>query len=68
VGIREEEQAAIFEKFYQATVGPGSIHQGTGLGLPIAKHLVELHGGRIWVESKPDQGSRFMLTLPLTKS
>jgi signal transduction histidine kinase len=68
VGIRKEEQAAIFEKFYQATVAPGGIHQGTGLGLPIAKHLVELHGGRIWVESKPDQGSRFMLTLPLTKS
>jgi PAS domain S-box-containing protein len=67
VGIREEEQAAIFEKFYQATVAGGSIHQGTGLGLPIAKHLVELHGGRIWVESKPDQGSRFTLTFPLTK-
>jgi PAS domain S-box-containing protein len=68
VGIREEEQAAIFEKFYQATIIGGSIHQGTGLGLPIAKHLVELHSGRIGVQSRPGQGSRFTLILPLAKT
>jgi signal transduction histidine kinase len=65
IGIPKHEHAAVFEKFYQAATLPGSLHQGTGLGLPITKHLVELHGGAIWVESEPGQGSRFTLTLPL---
>jgi PAS domain S-box-containing protein len=68
IGIAKEDHAAIFEKFYQASPGAGSIHQGTGLGLPIAKHLVELHGGTIWLESEPERGSRFSLTLPLAAS
>jgi PAS domain S-box-containing protein len=65
IGIPEHEHAAVFEKFYQAAAVPGGLHQGTGLGLPITKHLVELHGGNIWLESRPGQGSRFTLTLPL---
>jgi PAS domain S-box-containing protein len=65
IGIPEHEHAAIFEKFYQAAAVSGSLHQGTGLGLPITKHLVELHGGAIRVESEPGKGSRFTLTLPL---
>jgi PAS domain S-box-containing protein len=65
IGIAKQEQAAVFEKFYQATASPGSLHQGTGLGLSITKSLVELHGGAIWVESEPGQGCRFTLTLPL---
>src|SRR5262249_26760181 len=65
IGIPHEEQAAIFEKFYQANPVAGRIHQGTGLGLPITKHLADLHGGSIWVESEPGRGSRFILTLPL---
>ena len=65
IGIPQHEHAAVFEKFYQAAAVPGSLHQGTGLGLPITKHLVELHGGSIRLESEPGQGSRFTLTLPL---
>jgi PAS domain S-box-containing protein len=65
IGIPLEEQAAIFEKFYQANPAPGRIHQGTGLGLPISKQLVELHGGTIWVKSEEGRGSQFTLTLPL---
>jgi PAS domain S-box-containing protein len=67
IGIPQEEQMAIFEKFYQAAGTQGVIREGTGLGLPITKHLVELHGGRIWVESEPGKGSRFSLTLPLSR-
>ncbi|MBP1601684.1 MAG: multi-sensor signal transduction histidine kinase [Acidobacteria bacterium] len=64
IGIPVEEQTAVFEEFYQAggtTKAPG---EGTGLGLSITKRLVELLGGRIWVESEPDRGSRFSFTLP----
>lgn len=61
-GISLEDQQAIFDKYYQA--GPrNGIRQGSGLGLTIAKRLVELQGGRIWVESAPGQGSRFSFTM-----
>ncbi|HEV2964542.1 MAG TPA: PAS domain S-box protein [Candidatus Angelobacter sp.] len=65
IGIPPEEQTAIFEKFYQVGMSTSGVREGTGLGLPITKNLVELHGGRIWVESQPGHGSRFTLTLPL---
>jgi PAS domain S-box-containing protein len=65
IGIEEKEQAAIFDKFYQAGDSGKGGREGTGLGLSITKHLVELHGGTIRVESRPGQGSRFMVTLPL---
>ncbi len=65
IGIPPEEQTSIFEKFYQVGNTTSGIREGTGLGLPITKNLVELHGGRIWVESRPGQGSRFTLVLPL---
>ncbi len=64
-GIPEDELPRIFDKFYQAgrTVGPGI--KGTGLGLSIARHIVELHKGKIWVKSKAAQGATFMFTLPV---
>jgi len=65
IGIAPEDQAAIFESFRQANATTKGVREGTGLGLAITKRLVEHHGGRIWVESRPDMGSRFFLTLPL---
>jgi len=65
IGIPAKEHPSIFEKFYQVGDTTGGVREGTGLGLPITKHLVELHGGSISVESRPGAGSRFILTLPL---
>jgi signal transduction histidine kinase len=63
-GIPAAEQERMFDRFYRAT-GPGSDGPvGSGLGLPIARALVELHGGRLTVESAPGQGSAFKATLP----
>jgi signal transduction histidine kinase len=65
IGIPEEDLDRIFERFFQG--GHPMIREsgGTGLGLSIAKRLVELLGGKIWVESRVDQGSTFSFTLPL---
>jgi signal transduction histidine kinase len=64
-GIAREDQARIFEEFQQAAAGKEQ-REGTGLGLALSKRLVELHGGRIWVESEPGKGSRFVFTLPVS--
>lgn len=61
-GVSLSERDHIFEKFYAADNGQGET--GVGLGLYIARQLVELHGGRIWVESTPGEGSTFRFTLP----
>jgi GAF domain-containing protein len=65
IGIAPEDQARIFEEFRQ--VGSDYAHktEGTGLGLTLAKKFVELHGGRIWVESEVGKGSTFIFTLPM---
>ncbi len=68
IGIAKEEQLAIFDKFYQVRDSRKVVREGTGLGLSITKHLVELHGGTICIESQLGQGSRFMLTFPLRNS
>jgi two-component system sensor histidine kinase KdpD len=62
-GIPEEEQSRIFDKFYRAEA---SRHQipGAGLGLVIAREIIQVHGGEIWVESKPSKGSTFRFSLP----
>jgi signal transduction histidine kinase len=63
-GIAAQDQERIFEEFQQTDVG-AEVREGTGLGLALSKKLVELHGGRIWVDSEPGQGATFTFTLPL---
>ncbi len=63
IGIAAEDQARIFEEFQQSAFARG--REGTGLGLALSKKFVELHGGKIWVESEVGQGSTFTFTLPL---
>jgi PAS domain S-box-containing protein len=62
-GIPLDEQTRIFEKFYRAS-NVSETSRGTGLGLAIVKSVVETHHGRVWVESKPDQGASFFVVLP----
>jgi signal transduction histidine kinase len=64
-GISEADQDMIFEEFQQADSSSTKQKGGTGLGLSIAKRIVEMHGGRIWVESSPGIGSTFWFTLPV---
>jgi two-component system, NarL family, sensor histidine kinase BarA len=64
IGIAPEHQELVFDEFAQVDSSASRQHHGTGLGLTIARRLVELHGGRIWVESKPGEGSRFVFTIP----
>ncbi|MBI2016294.1 MAG: GAF domain-containing protein [Candidatus Rokubacteria bacterium] len=65
VGIRDEDLARLFEPFQQLDNPVARGAGGTGLGLAISKKFVELHGGRIWAESRENQGSTFHFTLPL---
>ena len=64
-GIVPADQAKIFEEFQQADSSITREKGGTGLGLSIAKRIIEMHGGRIWVESEPGKGSIFYFTLPV---
>ena len=66
-GIAPEDQELIFEEFQQARGDPGKRQEGTGLGLPLSRKFIELHGGRLWVESVQGQGSTFRFTLPVTQ-
>jgi signal transduction histidine kinase len=63
VGIAPEDQEAVFEEFRQVGAASRKV-EGTGLGLAISRKLIELHGGRLWVDSKVGQGSTFTFTLP----
>jgi signal transduction histidine kinase/putative methionine-R-sulfoxide reductase with GAF domain len=63
-GIPMEYQARIFEQFHQVDSSNTKAKSGTGLGLAIAKQIVEMHGGRIWVESIPGKGATFQIELP----
>ena len=64
IGIAPENHELIFREFAQVDASRARMHHGTGLGLSIARRFVELHGGRIWVESELGEGSRFFFTLP----
>jgi PAS domain S-box-containing protein len=65
IGIPREEHESVFDKFHQVGATTRGVREGTGLGLAITRHLVEQHGGRIWVESEPGKGSRFTFTVPI---
>jgi len=64
IGIPKEDLSRIFERFYRVDKGRSKELGGTGLGLSIVKHLVQVHGGRVWVESQLGKGSTFYFTLP----
>jgi signal transduction histidine kinase len=63
-GITPIEATRIFDEFYQVTQPGFNKSRGAGLGLSISKKLIEMHGGKIWVESEPGKGSEFFFTLP----
>ena len=65
IGIDPQHHDLIFQEFAQVDTSRARIHHGTGLGLAIARKFVQLHGGRIWVESELGRGSRFFFTLPM---
>jgi two-component system sensor histidine kinase BarA len=67
-GIAAEHHDLIFREFAQVDATPSRPHHGTGLGLTIARKLVELHGGRIWVESELGSGSRFYFMVPFEQT
>lgn len=67
-GIAPEDIPRIFEEFHQADLSRRRRHGGIGLGLTISRHFVELHGGRIWVESQVGQGSTFYFSLPMRRT
>jgi signal transduction histidine kinase len=65
LGIAREHHERIFEEFQQARGSSNGSREGTGLGLTLSRQFIELHGGRLWVESEHGAGSTFRFTLPL---
>ncbi len=67
IGIKPEHRDLVFEQFRQIDSGLNRAAGGTGLGMPITKNLVELHGGKIWIESEVGKGTTFFFTVPKTR-
>ena len=65
IGIPEEEQPRVFERFYKVDKSRALDHDSSGLGLAIVKHIVELYDGEIKLESTPGEGTSFRIKLPL---
>jgi signal transduction histidine kinase len=68
IGIPAKDLPHIFDRFYQVESHLTRRHGGMGLGLSVAKMMIEMHGGRIWVESAEGRGSMFTILLPLDSS
>ena len=68
IGIPPQDQKRIFERFEQVSLNQPAGVSSTGLGLTIAREIIELHGGRIWVESEQGKGSRFAFRIPMKAS
>ncbi|MBU4437109.1 MAG: histidine kinase, partial [Candidatus Altiarchaeota archaeon] len=60
-----EHQSRIFDKFHQVDTSASREFEGMGLGLAICKEIIDLHGGRIWLKSKPSEGSEFHFNIPI---
>ncbi len=67
IGLSPDQQGQIFNRFNKIEEDKRKLYRGAGLGLSISKNLVELLGGKLWVESEKDKGSAFYFTLPFTK-
>ena len=67
IGILPEEQPKIFEKFYRVGRSETQGRRGSGVGLALVRHVAQAHGGRVTVESRPGEGSRFTLWFPLCR-
>jgi signal transduction histidine kinase len=64
VGLRPEQLTQVFERFYRADESLTQSIRGTGLGLYLARAVIEAHGGRIWAENNPGKGAAFIFVLP----
>ena len=69
IGISSKDREAVFDAFFQVSRGYTDKTTGTGLGLPLSRQLVALHGGRLWVESEEEgKGSTFCLEIPVSQT
>jgi two-component system sensor histidine kinase VicK len=67
IGIPQEEQPRLFQRFYRVDSGLRRKTQGAGLGLYLCRSIIEAHGGRIWLRSEPGRGTTVFFTLPLSQ-